>query len=94
MAGLTLFVENEIKEKLPKRFDVVFVGWSGGDTHYVSVFETFPPEVRCGYRSFLLALAPFGDEDMPSAGEHFEFLQFFAVNVRMDHGKRAGTCRR
>lgn len=76
LSQLTTLVEEKIKEKLPSRFAVIFDGWTGGDTHYVSVFASFPAVNACGYESVLLALAPMGEEDSHTADEHYSFLKF------------------
>ncbi|ETV74695.1 hypothetical protein H257_10811 [Aphanomyces astaci] len=40
----TSVVEQNIREKLPDAFALVFDGWSHGSTHYVAVFATFPSD--------------------------------------------------
>lgn len=40
-------VESLITNRLPSKFEPVFVGWISGDTHYVEVFATFPNGSSC-----------------------------------------------
>lgn len=75
LRNLTEHVEKKIAALLPEKFAVVFDGWSGGDTHYVSIFATFPSEHTMGYDSVLLGCSPMGDEDSLDATEHYRFVE-------------------
>lgn len=63
MSMLSTFIREKIKSVLPDRFAVIFDGWSGGDTHYVSAFATLPGEWPKDLDSVLLASVPMGEED-------------------------------
>lgn len=41
MRFLTNIVPEKVKAILPGRFAIVFDGWTGGDSHYVSAFSHF-----------------------------------------------------
>lgn len=60
---LTTHVEKNISTLLSDKFEVKFGGWSGDDTHYFSVFESFSSDHPSGYSSLLLSLTPMGDEE-------------------------------
>lgn len=84
---LTLFVESIVRERVPYRFAIVFDGWAGGDTDYISVYGTFPSNSSCRYENILLACSPMEHEDTVNATEHYEILQFVLgiFNKTMDH---------
>lgn len=73
---LTKVVEKRIANILPEKFSIQFDGWSGGDTHYVSIFAAFPATNANGYVSYMLACSPMENETALTASEHYEFLSF------------------
>lgn len=73
MSMLITVVEERIESILPDRFAVMFDGWPGGDTQYMSVFVWFPAHRRCGFDSVVLVMAPMEDADFFSVEEHYEF---------------------
>ena len=62
----------------------MFDGWSGGDTHYTAVFAAYPADNECGFKKFLLAISPMGDEDSLDASQHYEYVKY----VLEVHGKK------
>lgn len=76
MIALTTLVESKISDILPDKFAVVLDGWSAGDTHYIAIFATFPQRPGPGFRRFLLAFSPMGDETRLDAAEHKTLLDF------------------
>lgn len=73
---ITVCVEKKIARLLPNKFALVFDGWSGGETHYVSVFASIPADTPIGYRNVLLAMSPLENEDTQSTDEHYNFIEF------------------
>lgn len=84
MRRLMESVESKIMDMLPERFAIVFDGWSGGGTHYVGFFATYPAENELGFRKHLLGLSPMGDEDSLDASEHYDYVEY----VLGVHGKK------
>lgn len=41
-------VEVKIPEMVPKKFSLVFDGWSHVDTHYVGILKSFPASKSLG----------------------------------------------
>lgn len=78
---LTSEVESLISAKLPDSFAIVFDGWSNGDTHYVSIFATYPYSCPLGYSKILLAMSPLGAEDNFSADAHYDLIKFVVTIV-------------
>lgn len=74
MRKIMINLEDKIKDCLPERVAVVFDGWSGGNTHYVGVFETYPHKNVIGFRMHLLDLSSMGAEDALDANEHYSFV--------------------
>lgn len=76
LSKLTDQVETKINELPPERFEIIFNGWSGGDAHYIAIFETYPSTKPCVFDSVLLSIAPMVEEDLLAADDHYEFLHF------------------
>ena len=76
MHRLTKIVERKIEGLLPDRLAIVFDGWAGGDTHFVSVFATFPANNKQGYDRVFLACSPMENEECLDANEHYNFLVY------------------
>ena len=75
-------LEKKIADLLPKRFAIMFDGWSEGSssTHYVAVVAVCPPEkdsdpaiVR---RQYLLGFSPVLDESNLTAESHLDFIKY------------------
>ncbi|MEM9079038.1 MAG: hypothetical protein AAGC43_18510 [Bacteroidota bacterium] len=73
---LTIVVEKKVAERLPDKFAIIFDGWSGGDTHFVGVYATFPSNNSLGYEKILLSCSPMENEDFLDSNEHYEYLKF------------------
>lgn len=76
MHDLTQRVEAKISAKLPKKFAIVFDGWSANQTHFVGMFATYPNQFECGYEKTLLGISPFENEDSQSADAHIEYITY------------------
>lgn len=76
MALLADVVEKKISNLLPNTFALVFDGWSCHDTHYLSIFATYPSSTERGFSQVLLAFSPMGDEEKLDANEHLQFTSF------------------
>ena len=73
---VTKSVERKISSLIPKKFALVFDGWTAGSEHYVAVFAVFPSDCKDGFKSCLLAFSTFDDGSTQSATAHVEFLDF------------------
>lgn len=73
---LTSQVEEEISAVSPDRFARVFDFQTSSDSHYVSIFSTFPADNHDGYRIIFLSLSTFDNEDKISPGEQKYVLHF------------------
>ena len=76
MTKLTNAVELKISASLPDKFALVFDGWSSKDTHYVSIFATYPSFCSSGYEKVLLGFSPLDDEEALNAENHVDFIKF------------------
>lgn len=63
MEILANIVKEKMKAILPDRLAIVFDGWTGGESHYVSVFATFPSDQPKSFECVMLSIAPMRDED-------------------------------
>lgn len=64
-------MQEDISKGLPRRFGLMFDGWSRVSTHFIGVLAV-GPEVRHG--SILLGFSPFNNETDLSAEEHKRYL--------------------
>ena len=76
LEGLTKVLEKKISTMLPKKFALVFDGWSldGTSTHFVAVIAKWMANGSCCRA--LLAFSPLLDETNQTAENHKEFLEF------------------
>lgn len=51
-------MEIKVENSLPDMFALVFYGWSVNNTHFVSIFATFPSDHLNGYASIVFVLCP------------------------------------
>lgn len=67
---LTIAVEKRIADILQSKLAVLFDGCAGGNSHYVSLFSTYPDHSSNGYRKLLLGVSQMKIKDFFSAIEH------------------------
>lgn len=79
MSFVTNIVEQKVKAKLPDNFTIIFEGWTGGDSQYVSEFATFPSDQTKGFKSVMLEIASIGHESSQSADEDYPSLSFLCT---------------
>lgn len=76
-------VEKKVYNLLSAKFSVIFDGWTGGNSHFVSVFAAYPCKTKTGYRK-LLGISPMEKEDSLDATDHYEFIEYvLEVHVKL-----------
>jgi hypothetical protein len=77
MNHLTASVEEKIAALLLDTFALVFDGWTVGQTHYLTVFATYPNnDTALGYNKVLLSFAPLTNEESLNADAHIAYFDY------------------
>lgn len=77
-------MERKIASLLPKKFSLVFDGWTAHATHYLGVFASPPANNRGGFLLSRLAFSPFEDERTLGRDEHIEIIMFVLSLFKKD----------
>jgi hypothetical protein len=69
-------MESTLRQGLPKKFGIIFDGWTEGNDHYIAIFACYPSG------TYLIAFQPIPDYDSETVGAdyrlnadaHYEFI--------------------
>lgn len=74
MHNLNKKVETIIRDTIPEKLAIIFDGCWSDDTHYVSVYATYPATNECGYEKgttiVLLAFSQVEHDESLDSNEH------------------------
>lgn len=68
--------EQSVCDLLSRCFAGVLDGRTGGSTHYIGVFATFPLCSSIGYRKVIILIYPMEDHTTRNANQHTECIDF------------------